>query len=449
MLKSLCRSVILLCLEFILAVLLICLTAILPKRRTKLIWGTIPIINNKYWSVAMARAGWDSVTLMEGFYETINKREDFDIILQTLVPSWVKSHVLREAISLCLGFLYIVRHARVLHIPASGGPLARFTFWFLEAHLLRLAGIKTVVIPYGRDVWMYSKILDGSVKHGLLSCYPDAGYKESEITRRVRYWEHHGDVVISGFLIDGRGRWDVTVHNILCLDLDLWKGKETYSSADGLFGTVKVVHTPNHRDYKGSEFLIAAVEALKQEGLNIELVLIEKLQNNRVRELMWDADILADQFINSGYGLAAVEGMASGLPVLCNLELEARTLIFRRYAFLDECPIVSAPPERLTATLRLLVTRPDLREVLGRSGRQYVEKYHSYEATQYLFSAIYDKILFGKNVDLMNLFHPLKSDFNKRRSVVTHPLVNNRFPDDISLQPGRAQSSQLMDSRRD
>ncbi|MEJ2126089.1 MAG: hypothetical protein P8X84_00995 [Candidatus Bathyarchaeota archaeon] len=37
--------------------------------------------------------------------------------------------------------------------------------------------------------------------------------------------------------------------------------------------------------------------------------------------------------------------------------------------------------------LRVLANSPDLREELGRAGRNYVEKYHSYETAQFVFGA--------------------------------------------------------------
>ena len=67
---------------------------------------------------------------------------------------------------------------------------------------------------------------------------------------------------------------------------------------------------------------------------------------------------------------------------------------------------------------------------MGRAGRKYVEKYHSSETMHYLFGSIYDKILHGKSVDLINLFHPLKSDYNKRKPYIQHPLVENKLPND-------------------
>jgi hypothetical protein len=127
--------------------------------------------------------------------------------------------------------------------------------------------------------------------------------------------------------------------------------------------------------------------------------------------------------------MSAIEGMASGLPVMANLEHEAYTRLFRRYSYLNECPILSTTPETLKENLRVLVTDPALREELGRAGRRYVKKYHSEETARYMFGAIYEKVWFGKeDVDLMNLFHPLKSEYNRSRPPVEHPLVDSKLP---------------------
>jgi len=197
---------------------------------------------------------------------------------------------------------------------------------------------------------------------------------------------------------------------------------------DGITGPVKIMHAPNHRGVKGTEYVIDAVQQLKAEGLQVELVLLERTPNDRVRELMQEVDIFADDFLFSGYGLAAIEGMASGLPVMCNMEYTDYTQVFRRFSYLDECPVVSTSIETIKPNLRALVLHPQLREELGRAGRQFVEKYQSYEATQYLFTSVYKKILHGEDIDLMNLFHPLMSDFNRRTPQVNHPLVNNHIP---------------------
>jgi glycosyltransferase involved in cell wall biosynthesis len=172
---------------------------------------------------------------------------------------------------------------------------------------------------------------------------------------------------------------------------------------------------------------LAAIDQLKAEGLPVELVLAARSSNDQVRRLMQEVDILADQLILPGYGLNAIEGMASGLPVIANLEDRAATEVFRRYSFLDECPIVSAGPGTIAEVLRVLVANQSLRTELGTAGRAYVEKYHSYATAQYLFGSIYRKFA-GEDVDLMNLYHPLKSAYCRDKSVIKHPLVESRIP---------------------
>ena len=106
----------------------------------------------------------------------------------------------------------------------------------------------------------------------------------------------------------------------MTIDTDGWKAKKIYSPNDGVSGPVKIIHTPNHRGFKGTEFLVAAVNELRSEGLKIELILLEGVKNELVRHIMEnDADILAEQFIATAYAMSGIEGMASGLPVLANL----------------------------------------------------------------------------------------------------------------------------------
>lgn len=400
----------------------------IPKKKDRLIWGPDPLISNKYWSEAMKRAGYASQTVMSEYY-SINRREDYDVYYDDMIPRWIRLKPLRKALGPLFGFLYMIRHAKIVHLPLSGGPLGISVLWKLEAHLFRWAGIKTVLIPYGSDAYMYSQIIDLSLRNGLLLSYPDAARKEASIAKRVHYWVKHADAMVTGIMMDGIGRWDVASPSVLMIDTSEWKGKEEYSMTDGRNGPVRVMHTPNHRGFKGTEFLIQATDELVQEGLQIELVLLEKVPNDRVRELMQEVDILAEQFI-VGYAMSALEGMASGLPVLSNLDNEAYTRVFRRYSFLNECPILSTSPETIKDHLRALVTHPQLRKDLGEAGRKYVEKYHSYDTAKYLFGSIYRVILDGEDIDLMNLFHPLKSAYVKATPRVVHPLQENRLPEE-------------------
>jgi glycosyltransferase involved in cell wall biosynthesis len=385
------------------------------------------LLNNKYWSAAMKLAGHDSLTIMEGHFSN-SQASDYDRYFPEFAPRTLPGGI-RTLLGTAFAFLFVLRRARVLHMSYDGFALRRTWLWRLEALLLKLAGIKTIVIPYGADAYIYSRVIDPSLRHGLLASYPHLARDEKKITRRVDYWNRHADVVIASSMIDGNGRWDVTIGQVITIDIEQWSPRAAYSQHDGRSGPVTILHSPNHRGFKGTEFLISAVEALQAEGLLVELSLLEKVSNEEVRRRMDEADILAEQFIYTGYALSGIEGMACGVPVLSNLDSETYTRLFRRYAFLDECPILSTPPERLMGNLRTLVTNPQLRAELGRAGRAYVEKYHSYRAAQYLFGSIY-RHFEGEAIELMTLFHPLKSPYTRSSARIEHPLIENCLPAD-------------------
>jgi len=395
------------------------------KKSTKVIFGTTPILNNKYWSNALKETGIESETLMKTYYGSINRKDDYDKYFDDVIPKICRKRYINEIAYLFFVWFYIINNAKVFVMSFNGVIFQKY-FWKIEYLLFKLNGIKTLVLPYGADVFMYSKIRDQSLQNVLLISYPDYAKNEKEIENKVFFWSKYADITFGGFIVpNGMPRWDISICQFIQIDTLEWKQKTIYSNYDGYNGIVKILHSPNHRGFKGTEYLIKAIEDLKRDGLKIELILLEKVQNSKVKELMQETDILAEQFIATGYALSGMEGMASGLPVIANLENKIYTERLRRYSFLNECPILSTTPETLKDNLRLLVTNPELRKELGELGRKYAEKYHSYEMAQHMFTHIFRK-LDGEDIDLMNLYHPLKSEYVKKNYIKT-PLTNNKF----------------------
>ena len=416
------------------AIFLVWASMVRPAGR-QLVFCPTPIISNRYWVEALREGGENAVTLMSDHY-SVNRKEDFDLYYSDLVPGWVPSRF-RADVGPLFASLYLLREASVVHIPFTGGPLGPTRLWRWESKLLKRAGIKIVVLPYGGDAYMYSQVIDTSLRHGLLLSYPAAARREPDIHQRVESWNLDADAVICGFMVDGMARWDVPAPAPFCIDLQSWKpDPHRRRHGDGTNGMVTIVHTPNHRGFKGTEFIVDAVDQLRREGLLVELRLLEQVPNEQVRTVFQEIDILVDQLIATAYAFSAIEGMASGLPVLANLENDAYTRLFRRWSYLQECPVVSTSPETVVRNLRLLITRPDLRDVLGRAGRAYAEKYHSYEAARFLFGCLHEKILGRSSVDLMNIFHPLLGEYGSRLPRVEHPLQDSRLPEDLFQSVG-------------
>jgi hypothetical protein len=90
---------------------------------------------------------------------------------------------------------------------------------------------------------------------------------------------------------------------------------------------------------------------------------------------------------------------------------------------------VSATPENIEEILRKLIVNPNLRRTLGKANRAYAEKYHSYPAGQFMFGKVIDH-LYGKDTNLISLYHPLLGEYNKSLPKVEHPLIKNKIPSD-------------------
>lgn len=395
------------------------------KSANRIVWGSDPVSNNRYWARAMRQAGYDSQTFTTSIYSQISSRDEWDELLDEkfkLAPA-----ILRPVIAFC----YSLFRYDVFVISFNGYFLGATPLRRLQSAALKLANKKIVVIAYGADYYEYRSIRSTVLIHALMLSYPAAARRQERVASQVRYWSARADAVIPSMMgPDGGGRWDVLAPSVVHIDTDLWMpARRSVSQSDGKTGVVKIAHAPNHRGFKGTEFVVNAVNALRDEGLNVELMLLEGLKNEVVRETLCNnADILVEQLNATGHGLNAIEGMAAGLVVVANLEDEAYTRPMRRWSFLQECPIVSASPENIVDVLRVLVTRPDLRNCLGVASRAYAKKYHGLDSAVYLFRNVIEFVS-GRQDSLLNMYHPLTSEWSRRMPPVRHPLKNSRIVD--------------------
>ncbi len=390
-------------------------------KRPSLMWGPAPIINNPYWSRAMAQAGYESESFTENYAATLNARSDYDRLVTDIVPSYIPLKI-----RALIAFVISLFKYDVYFFSFEGGFLGCTPLWRLESFLLRVANKKVVVLCFGGDVFVYNRVRSISRLYGLVAYAPQGALRQQQIAHKVDYWVENADCILPGFAYsDGLGRIDLLAYCVLCIDTDAWQRSCRLSHADGVHGVVKIAHAPNSRGGKGTRYIVRAVEALQKEGFKVELILLEGVKTHEVKRILTEeADILAEQLVLQGYGLNGMEGMAAGLPVISNLDDEEYFGPLRRWSYFDECPVVSATPESVTDVLRELVIRPVLRHSLGHAGRQFVEKYHGNEATAFLFKAVID-YLYDERGSLLEFCDPEIGDFPKRLPLVCHPLVRS------------------------
>ena len=390
--------------------------ALRPGRRQgrpRAVFGPTPIISLSGISRAMRSRGYVADTLVHQPYR-INQLSDFDLLIDDL-PLVRSLHRLKAAplarrIAPYAAFAYALPRYDLFHSFFDGGMLMGSPLAWLEPLLLHATGRKLVVMPYGSDCAIPSRIQSLPWRHGLMDQYSHLGRHEARTTRRVQHLCRHADHVVACMVhAETLPRWDSLTNTYYPIDTAAWPMTPHRPTADGVGEEVVVGHSPNHRLVKGTAFLVAAVERLRQQGLRIRLELMEGIPNGEVRQRLAQCDILVEQ-LHLGYALSAMEGLALGRPVISNLEDERYYRVHRQHTGLDQCPIVSSGPERIEEHLRRLATDPELRQRLGEAGRAYAETYHSMAATGRFWDLLW-RHLWGNGTitrkDLLT-WHPLR-----------------------------------------
>ena len=276
--------------------------------RPRLVWGPVPVIAIKYWSHSLRSLGYESQTCVFGHY-AMHERSDFDRHYDEFLPRGLAFDPLRAYAV----FLWMLRNADVYLCYFDGGFLRGTTLRRLELPLLRLAGKRIIVSPYGSDIAVPGHL--GVTEERLLEDYPSIARDGERVRRRVLEFARWADLVIRNYQYGFMPHWDVLWPTQIAIDKDRWAAEPKAGDADGHSGEVVVVHAPNHRRIKGSDRLIEVVERLAGEGLSVRLTLLEQRPNEEVRAAIMGSDVVADQFV-AGYAMFAIEGMAMSRPVL-------------------------------------------------------------------------------------------------------------------------------------
>jgi glycosyltransferase involved in cell wall biosynthesis len=344
--------------------------------------GPEPLISNVYHKKALIQNGYSAETFVSEVYFIT---DEFDINLSR----W-RSNLMTAVLIPFYLFLRCLFRYKSLFIHFHGGPLwtTRILDRF-EPHFYRMAKIKVVVMPYGSDVQVLTRSKNLYFKHTVSIDYPNFRKYRRRVSNSVDRWTRHADWVISGCeWVDYMYHWDTLMLAHFSIDLDRWNPTKQEHGVDKT-GKLRILHAPNHVAIKGTKALVDAVETLKKEGLNIELVLMRGVPNSEIQKAIESVDLVADQFVIGWYAMFAMEAMAMKKPVLCYLredliDLYVKAGLLRR----EEIPVINTNLLEIEEKIRWAFSHREELIKIGERSREFVRNHHSTERIGEVFTNI-------------------------------------------------------------
>ncbi len=341
--------------------------------------------------------------------------DDFDVVIERPGVSWDEVHWV------CL--IDLLWHGDVWSAYFDclffGTEQPQANVWAFR--LLRLAGVRIVVAPHGGDIAYQSRYVDryDTITRKQID-YPQWNLLQFEAAARARIglFCRYASLVLGAdsnlqrFL----PRKDL-VFKYFPIDCDSLRPADNASAKNS---PPLIMHAPNHRSVKGTDYLLAAVERLREAGVACKLELLEGVPRGEALCRYQEADIIADQFCIGAFGVFATEGLALGKPVLTYLDQEhLGDPVFN-------LPLVNTNPENLLRVLAVLLQVPTLRERLGRVGRENVEIYQSIPAMAEVWDQIYRHVWWSESLNLETTKH--FSPDRKSRSYSEDPSDADFWP---------------------
>lgn len=139
---------------------------------------------------------------------------------------------------------------------------------------------------------------------------------------------------------------------------------------------LKIIHSPTNRLFKGTDKIIKVINEIESER-QIEFVLLENMDRDKVLEIKSECDLAIDQvggeLGGTGYGKNSLESLSMGIPTFT--EFSADYLYF-----IKDNPFIHSTIDTLKENMIQLIDNEILRNEVSLKGRIWAEKYHSFRS---------------------------------------------------------------------
>ena len=154
-------------------------------------------------------------------------------------------------------------------------------------------------------------------------------------------------------------------------------------------GVFRVVTSSNHDGIDGTRFIRAAVERLRAEGRQIELVEVSNMPYRDALAVYKSADVYVGKLRMGYYNNANIETMMLGVPNMAYIRDDFRSIV-------PDCPIIVTRPETVYDRLNEYVDRRKELKAIGARGPAFVAAHHAPPAILKSVVARYNEALARK-----------------------------------------------------
>lgn len=307
----------------------------------------------------------------------IKKSSKFNLpgrLLRNIYRNQLKKKYFNEAVKSCDLFIFI---------------WSSFRGNYSDYKKLKKRGKKTITLFVGDDIRYYDAMKQDFEFYGL----PPIEYSTNNNLLKnklsyLRVAEKYSDLIFSA---PNQSQLALRPYYKFFVPIDLSVYKENTNQNR----VPTIIHAPSFDIFKGTKYVLNAIDKLKNEGLKFEFKLIKNLPHNEAIKVYENSDILIGQMLCPGGGKQEREALACGCLVLSSM----------RYSYPektpDDCPIIDVGPENIFDELKKIILDYPTRVELAKRGRPWVEKHHD---TKVVCSRILELLIKNNKPDFYPTF---------------------------------------------
>jgi len=344
---------------------------IIKKNKTdKILLGTVPIITFQLLSKILTKHKINNTLFVfqdwsdGNFHTGLTFKDICSISFINKNPYDFGSYV---------AFIWALKNFDIFCLYFNSGFLERTIFWKIEPVLYQIFNKKTILIPYGSDVWSINKNQNRLQKLAHMSSSKKYFLLDKKKEARIYHWSKYANTIMAYVnYMDYLPKIDILVYHGHIID-DVNKYTYNFNNED----KIKIIHYANDKFRKGSEY-IETILMGSEFDINLEFCYGKK--RDVILSKLNDSHFYVEQIIDGFLSYSALEAMLKGKIVFIYLN-EDISQIYKvlnsnyYFNFFNNSPLVNINSNNMKNKIQEYINKDfeELKEISLKS-REFAKK---------------------------------------------------------------------------